>query len=58
MDAQVIWGRLLELQEDGVIGKLGVSIANPAECLMALQDPTVQHVQIPFNILGTTRTGG
>lgn len=47
----IIWKRLLELQHEGVIGKLGVSVQSPEEALQALADENVQHLQLPFNIL-------
>jgi len=46
-----VWRRLVELRDQGVIGALGVAVATPEEALGALDDPDVQHVQIPFNIL-------
>jgi aryl-alcohol dehydrogenase-like predicted oxidoreductase/spore coat polysaccharide biosynthesis protein SpsF (cytidylyltransferase family) len=45
------WRRLLELREDGQITKLGVSIYEPSEALDALQDPDIQHIQLPMNVL-------
>lgn len=47
----VVWKRLLELRDQGVIDALGVSAATPEEALDALGDPDVRHLQIPFNIL-------
>lgn len=47
----VAWQRLLELQSKGVIGSLGASVSSPQEALEALQDPGVQHLQIPMNVL-------
>ena len=48
---KALWGRLLELQADGVINKLGVSCCGPNDALAALADPHVEHIQIPFNVL-------
>lgn len=47
----VIWKRLLELQQEGLISRLGVSVQSPEEALQALTDENVQHLQLPFNIL-------
>lgn len=51
MGKEAIWNRLRELQEEGVIGELGVSVATPAEALEALNEPGIKHLQLPFNIL-------
>jgi aryl-alcohol dehydrogenase-like predicted oxidoreductase len=45
-----IWGRLHEHMREGAIGSLGVSVQNPAEALEALARPSVQHLQLPFNV--------
>jgi spore coat polysaccharide biosynthesis protein SpsF (cytidylyltransferase family)/aryl-alcohol dehydrogenase-like predicted oxidoreductase len=45
------WRHLLELRDNGRIGKLGVSVYEPAEALAALQDPDIQHLQLPVNVL-------
>lgn len=47
----LVWKRLLELREEGIIGSLGVSVQSPNEALNALKDPDVQHLQLPFNLL-------
>lgn len=46
-----VWNRLLELREEGMIGALGASVYQPQEALELLEDPAVQHLQIPFNVL-------
>ncbi len=46
-----VWRRLLELQDNGTIDTLGVSVYEPSEALDALRDPAIQHLQIPMNIL-------
>lgn len=46
-----IWQRLLKLQQQGIINKLGASVYTPEEAMHALQDPLIQYLQIPFNIL-------
>lgn len=46
-----LWQRLIELKHEGVINRLGVSVQTPEEALLALAEPEVGHIQIPFNIL-------
>jgi spore coat polysaccharide biosynthesis protein SpsF len=48
---EVIWQRLLELKEEGVLNVLGVSVQTPQEMIEAFQDPDIGHIQFPFNIL-------
>jgi spore coat polysaccharide biosynthesis protein SpsF (cytidylyltransferase family)/aryl-alcohol dehydrogenase-like predicted oxidoreductase len=45
------WNRLLTLQSQGVIQRLGVSIQTPEEGFKALENPKVEHLQLPFNLL-------
>ncbi|MBK8161318.1 MAG: aldo/keto reductase [Rhodospirillaceae bacterium] len=45
------WRRLLELRDEGIISKLGVSVVNPEEALEYVSDPEVKHMQVPINIL-------
>ena len=45
------WQRLVELLHQGRIGALGASVYDPEEALDALSEPSVQHLQIPFNVL-------
>lgn len=45
------WRCLLEMRNDGIIGKLGVSVVNPAEAIDFIGDPDVEHMQLPINIL-------
>jgi aryl-alcohol dehydrogenase-like predicted oxidoreductase len=45
------WQRLVELQSEGIIGSLGASVSHPQEALEALEDPGVQHLQLPMNVL-------
>ena len=45
------WRRLLEMRDEGIIGKLGVSVVNPAEAIEFADDPDVKHMQVPINIL-------
>ncbi len=46
-----LWGRLLELQGEDVIGELGVSVYHPEEAIEACAIPAIRHLQLPFNIL-------
>lgn len=46
-----VWERLIELLEDGTVLSLGVSVQSPAEAMAALDNPDVQHLQLPFNVL-------
>lgn len=45
------WRHLVELRDNGKIGKLGVSISEPWEALAAMEDPDIQHLQLPMNVL-------
>jgi spore coat polysaccharide biosynthesis protein SpsF len=45
------WERLCELKNDNKIGLLGASVYEPCEALEALNDPVIEHLQIPMNIL-------
>lgn len=45
------WQRLRELRDEGRIGRLGVSVQSPEEARAALDNPDVQHVQLPCNLL-------
>jgi spore coat polysaccharide biosynthesis protein SpsF len=45
------WRHLLELRDNGKIARLGVSISEPSEAVAALQDPDIQHLQLPVNVL-------
>jgi spore coat polysaccharide biosynthesis protein SpsF len=45
------WGALLDLRREGVIGRLGASVANPTEAIEALGDADVTHLQCPVNLL-------
>jgi spore coat polysaccharide biosynthesis protein SpsF (cytidylyltransferase family)/aryl-alcohol dehydrogenase-like predicted oxidoreductase len=46
-----VWNRLIELQDEGVIKSLGVSIQTPEELKLALDIESVSFIQMPFNIL-------
>ncbi len=47
----IIWKTLRQLQDDGKIKTLGVSVYTPDEAISALQDNTIGHIQLPFNLL-------
>lgn len=46
-----IWSALLECKADGLVGQLGASFEDPGQLVQALEDPNVEHVQIPLNLL-------
>jgi len=46
-----IWQQLLKLRKQGLIERLGVSVASVQETLDALSFPGVECLQIPYNIL-------
>lgn len=46
-----VWDRLCALQDQGRIGRLGVSVQSPEELDRVLDVPRVVHVQLPCNIL-------
>ncbi len=46
-----IWKILEQLQQKGVIKRLGASVQNPEEALQALADPEIQLIQLPLNLL-------
>jgi aryl-alcohol dehydrogenase-like predicted oxidoreductase/spore coat polysaccharide biosynthesis protein SpsF (cytidylyltransferase family) len=45
------WRRLLDLRDSGKIAALGASVYETREALEALEDPDVEHLQIPLNVL-------
>jgi spore coat polysaccharide biosynthesis protein SpsF len=45
------WRRLLELHDQGRIATLGASVYEPGEALAALEDPAIQHLQLPMNVV-------
>lgn len=47
----VIWDELLRLKENSYIKCLGVSVQSPEELIAALDDKTVEHIQMPYNAL-------
>jgi len=47
----VAWKRLLELQGEGIIKYLGVSVQTPEELETALNFESISFIQMPFNLL-------
>ncbi len=45
-----IWARLHEHLARGTVASLGVSVQNPAQAREALAEPSVKHLQLPFNL--------
>jgi spore coat polysaccharide biosynthesis protein SpsF len=50
---EAAWRCLLEMREQGIIGKLGASLQSPEEALKLVGDPDIEHLQVPTNILDT-----
>lgn len=48
-----VWEMLKRARDEGRIGRLGVSVQTPEEARLALGDPDVAHIQLPFNLLDT-----
>ncbi|MFW7378391.1 MAG: aldo/keto reductase [Oligoflexus sp.] len=46
-----VWNRLRDLQEQGIIKDLGVSVQDPNELEIALNNKDVSYIQMPYNIL-------
>ncbi len=46
-----VWRRLKDHLREGRVAKLGVSVQSPAEAEKALADSSVEHIQLPFNLL-------
>ena len=46
-----VWKRLLKLQEEDLIGQVGVSVQSPKELEQALVTPELTLVQMPCNLL-------
>lgn len=51
VQSNIIWNTLLELKCLGVIKVIGVSVQSENELIKALQLDTIEHVQLPFNIM-------
>lgn len=47
----VAWNRVLEHKNRGNVCKVGTSTYSPEEVVEALDDPNVEHIQLPFNLL-------
>jgi spore coat polysaccharide biosynthesis protein SpsF (cytidylyltransferase family)/aryl-alcohol dehydrogenase-like predicted oxidoreductase len=48
-----LWQHLLQCREEGLIKALGASLQTPQELLVALKQPEIQYLQLPFNMLDT-----
>jgi aryl-alcohol dehydrogenase-like predicted oxidoreductase/spore coat polysaccharide biosynthesis protein SpsF (cytidylyltransferase family) len=46
-----IWDMLLDLRQQGLVGRLGVSVQDREEFDRAAVDPDVELIQMPFNLL-------
>jgi aryl-alcohol dehydrogenase-like predicted oxidoreductase len=46
-----IWDRLIQLRDEGVIERLGVSVQSVEECTSALNNADVKHIQLPLNLI-------
>lgn len=46
-----LWAIVKQLQQEGVVRRLGASVQNPEEALQAIADPDIQFIQLPFNLL-------
>ena len=47
----LVWKMLLRLRSEGLIRSLGASVQSPGELESVLQDPDVELIQLPLNIL-------
>lgn len=47
------WDVLCEAKAKGKVKKIGCSTYEPAEVMEALSDPTMEHIQLPFNLLAS-----
>jgi spore coat polysaccharide biosynthesis protein SpsF (cytidylyltransferase family)/aryl-alcohol dehydrogenase-like predicted oxidoreductase len=48
-----IWSGLLKLRQSGLIKELGVSVQNPQEFFLAVANPDIKMIQMPFNLIDT-----
>ena len=46
-----VWHRLQMLQDNGLIDRLGVSVQSPTELDRVLDEPKINFIQMPYNIL-------
>ena len=54
-----LFRHLERLKDAGTVKRLGASVYTPAEALEAVEVPSVEHLQLPFNLLDTRLiTGG
>jgi len=47
----MVWKRLEALRDEGVIGRLGVSVYNPQQLEYAVTNYKIEHIQLPLNLL-------
>ncbi len=45
-----VWARLLELRRAGTIGAIGISAVDPTDAIAALDDPTVEVLQVAASL--------
>jgi len=48
-----IWSELLKLRQNGLIEELGISVQNPQEFFLAVANPDIKMIQMPFNLIDT-----
>ena len=53
-----LWHHLEELRRKGVVRRLGASVYSPADAIDALQAPSIEHLQLPFNLLDARLISG
>lgn len=46
-----VWSALRQLKQDGVVGRLGVSVQSPEELELALQEDEIETIQLACNLL-------
>jgi len=47
----VVWSKLIQLKDAGVIHQLGVSVQSPEELEFVLDEPLITFIQMPYNIM-------
>ncbi|VAW63006.1 hypothetical protein MNBD_GAMMA09-569 [hydrothermal vent metagenome] len=46
-----VWDKLIAFKKSGTVGKLGASVQTPDELEYVLEEPFIEFVQMPFNII-------
>jgi spore coat polysaccharide biosynthesis protein SpsF (cytidylyltransferase family)/aryl-alcohol dehydrogenase-like predicted oxidoreductase len=46
-----VWKKIVQMRDEGKIGRVGVSVYEPQDALRLLADPEVRHLQIPMNAI-------